>query len=278
MSKMPWDNDAKQALSKVPLLLRPLARSKVEALVRDRGGNRVALADVKEAEARFRSAMGGRSEAEMARMMPQPNDGAASLVVVDICQCEMRNCPNTLINPLEWKGAIEKWAKEADVSERLRERVNDELILHHHKLRISISGCPNGCSRPQIADVGLMGYVVPDVDGENCTMCGICAQKCPDMAITVDEAPPQFDREACRGCLICSRECPQGCITVSAPGVRVLMGGKLGRHPHLAEQTGTAALAGEVVEQIDAVVNAFLNEGLPGERFADFWIRTHTEE
>ena len=31
----------------------------------------------------------------------------------------------------------------------------------HHEFRVSLSACPNACSRPQIVDIGLIGAVTP---------------------------------------------------------------------------------------------------------------------
>ncbi len=39
----------------------------------------------------------------------------------------------------------------------------------HEKMKISLSGCPNGCSRPHIYDMGIIGATRPLVDSSMCT-------------------------------------------------------------------------------------------------------------
>lgn len=273
MAKLEWDQDAEEAIARARFFVRPLARRRIEEEVRTSGGGRVTLADVRKAEKRFRSARGDKSHAELQQMMPQPNQPGADLLAVEICRSTLTGCPNALIDPAKWQGAVEDWARDNDISERLRGRVGGDHVLHHHKLRISISGCPNGCSRPQIADIGIVGTVRPDVSADECTACGACEQACPDGAITVDDAPPEFDRDICQGCIKCRDACPDGCITLSEPRALILMGGKLGRHPHLAEPAGTAQNPDHAIRLIDHVIGDYLERARAGERFAAFCIR-----
>ena len=143
-----WDPEAREALKRVPALVRGLARRKVEQRVAAAGGARVSLADFAEAEARFRAVMGGRSEKELASLLPAPNRPGARMVVLETCRAGLSDCPNVLLDTEPWRAAIEAWLAEDKVSERLRARVEEDSVLFHHKLRIALSGCPNGCSRP----------------------------------------------------------------------------------------------------------------------------------
>jgi dissimilatory sulfite reductase (desulfoviridin) alpha/beta subunit len=278
MSKLAWEPEAEQALARAPFFVRPLARRKVEERVRQRGGDRVTLGDVREAEARSQAVAAGKPPGELERMMPQANQPGAEMIVAECCHAQLSGCPNLLLDAAPWKEAVDAWARESGVSERLRHRVEGGRVLFHHKLRIALAGCPNGCSRPQIADVGAVGFVAPTLDPERCTGCGACEAVCPDAAITVTDGLAHFDLATCQGCRRCSTTCPSEAIALSAPAARILVGGKLGRHPHLADTAGVAHSPAEFVAFLDRVVSEFLKRAEPGERFADFWLRTHRAE
>ena len=74
----------------------------------------------------------------------------------------------------------------------------------------------------------------------------------------------------------CSDACSRDCITLSQPGVRVLFGGKLGRHPRLAKVAGEMVELSEVIGLLNRVVGSYLDNAEPEERFADFLLRTRT--
>lgn len=53
------------------------------------------------------------------------------------------------------------------------------------------------------------------IDPEACTGCGICVERCPTDAISLNEAGwAQRDESACLGCGVCSRFCPEGAIAL----------------------------------------------------------------
>lgn len=278
MGQVSWDSDATAALAKVPFLVRPLARRKVEERVAAQGRQRVLLSDFAEAEARFRAVVGGRSEQELQGLLPQDNRPGVSLTVLEACRSELSGCPNRLIDVEAWRQALQEWLDGDQVSERLRGRVSDPQVLYHHKLRLAVAGCPNGCSRPQIADLALVGCVRPEFYLDHCQGCGACARDCPDQAITMVDDRPVWHQAACQGCLACSKACPMECIVTSAPEARLLMGGKLGRHPHLASVVGQAAEPAQAVGACQAVVEDYLNTANSDERFAAWWTRTRGRE
>ncbi len=281
-----WDVDAETKLKRVPFFMRKMVRSKVEERVRKNSVERVTLSDLQEAEARFKNMTAGKSNEELLAMMPVDNQPGIDMVVVEVCHAKLSNCPNVIIDPEKWKAVIEDWVLKNNISEKFRKKVGGERILFHHKFRVSISGCPNGCSRPQIADFALVGFVVPDVDSDKCTSCGLCMEACPDSAISfngaLDGGPPIFDRVKCLGCYKCKDSCPTECIDVSGgvvcEDVNVLIGGKLGRHPHLADRAGVIKGPEELEDLLtritdDYLKNGNINEERANERFSDFWIR-----
>lgn len=273
--RLPWQEPAKQALSKVPIFVRPLVRRKVEDRVKSRGGLEVTLTDIKEAEAKFRAVTAGKSEDELKSQLPAKNQPGVEMVVAEACRSQLSGCPNSLIDAMAWRKAVLDWVETEGISERLRERVQGNKVLFHHKLRISIAGCPNGCSRPQIADMALVGFVRPSLDNEDCCLgCAQCAQDCPDNAIIMAQDLPNFDMNLCQGCKSCFEACPEDCISISDPMARVLMGGKLGRHPHLAVVVAEVEDPAQAIALMFQEVESFLAQARPKERFAAWRVRT----
>lgn len=265
-----WEPEAEKALTRVPRFIRPLVRRKVRERVSANGGSTVTLADFQEAENRFRSLTAGKTEKELESVMPQENKKGASLVHVEACRAQALDCPNSLVDLEPWVQAIRDWAAEFDLSEKLRAMVDHDKVLFHHKLKFSLSGCPNGCSRPQIADFGLRGRTRPLFEAEECTSCKACVQACPDNALNADSGPPEIDGKACLGCFKCSQACPSGCISLFRPKVELLVGGKLGRHPHLARPAGLFSGPEELIAGVEKRVGEYLNGAQPGQRFADY--------
>ena len=271
MAGMRWEPSAEHALKRVPFFVRPLARMKVEERVGGQGRALVTLADFQQAESAFKALRGGRGDAELAKMLPQDNQPGVEMTLLEACRAELADCPNRLLDTEPWRETLERWLRDDDASERLRQRLPEHKVLHHHKLKLSLSGCPNGCSRPQVADLALVGFVRPSFDLADCTACGACAEACPDQAIAMSEAGPVWDQEACLGCRTCARACPSGCISLSGPRARILLGGKLGRHPRLAQVVAEAAEPDQALAVLRQVVDQYLRDARPGQRFADWW-------
>jgi MinD superfamily P-loop ATPase len=54
----------------------------------------------------------------------------------------------------------------------------------------------------------------PVLDGEACTGCGICVERCRFSALSMDGGTLVHDRFACEGCGLCSRVCPEGAFSM----------------------------------------------------------------
>ena len=58
-----------------------------------------------------------------------------------------------------------------------------------------------------------IGVLIPQVDGERCNGCGICAQVCQYHAIVVIGSKTLVFPELCHGCGSCTLNCPENAIT-----------------------------------------------------------------
>ncbi len=48
----------------------------------------------------------------------------------------------------------------------------------------------------------------------NCLGCGICVEKCPENALSLNNAEVIINREKCNECGICTKECPSGALEI----------------------------------------------------------------
>jgi len=132
------------------------------------------------------------------------------------------NCPSGRLNTEELAGKLEEELAEEPTP---------------YKFKIALSGCTNGCVRPQHNDLGFAGAVKPAVDPEKCTGCGQCADVCKVDAIrivTVDGSEvgaSETDYKRCVYCGRCIDACPEEARYAEEEGVIVWIGGKGGREP-----------------------------------------------
>jgi dissimilatory sulfite reductase (desulfoviridin) alpha/beta subunit len=152
----------------------------------------------------------------------------------------------------------------------------DGKVHAHRALRIAVSACANGCARPHVADFGLIRARTPRVDPEACISCGLCADSCPDAAVSCagDEAA-RIDYETCLSCGRCERACPAGAVTSGASGYRVLAGGRLGRRPKLARELPGIYNPDESIEIFEDALSAIMSKYEPGLRYGailDSWL------
>lgn len=140
-------------------------------------------------------------------------------------------------------------------------------IRHHHQFRLAVASCPNGCSQPHIADFGLIAFGRVGVDPDACTACGLCVDACAEKALTLGDSIG-LDPSRCLGCGACVRVCPTGALRTAETGWRVLLGGKLGRHPRLAHELGVYGLP-EAMGILERVLRVLMSQGRPGLRLGD---------
>ena len=248
---MEWSDEASAAVSKVPFFVRKRVRKKVEEEARNSGSDRVTITHVNNAQARFM----GNMEAEVKGYQ------------VDNC-FGPSGCPNRIGDDATFTARIETYLSSLDLKTFLKSKVKGPLKMHH-EFRISLSDCPNGCSRPQIVDIGLLGASRPVISEEPCSQCNNCVDSCREEAITLSADGPVIDFTKCLYCGHCHRDCPTGTITEAKQGYRILVGGKLGRHPQLGHELPGIFTPDEAMTVIKRSLQLFITHFQGKERFGD---------
>jgi dissimilatory sulfite reductase (desulfoviridin) alpha/beta subunit len=163
---------------------------------------------------------------------------------------------------------LEKKLLKRNLKEFLKKRVKGPLKMHH-EFRISVSDCPNACSRPQIVDVGLIGACRPELSIKPCAQCGACVEVCRENAISLKNDAPFVDDEKCLYCGQCIQLCPTGTLKEAESGYRIFVGGKLGRHPRLATELPGIYQPEDALVIVDRCVDHYQHHCLKGERFGE---------
>ncbi len=253
VNPMKWTAEAETAIKKVPFFVRKKVRSKVEAFAGQAGKDRVAIEDVQAAKAHYMKNM----------------DEEVKGYRLDACFGQ-GGCPHKANDSEGLARRIESLLENANLREFLKQQVNGPLKFHHD-FKVTLSDCPNACSQPQIKDIGIIGAAVPAVTDAECSMCGACETACKDCAVSLDACAgkPVIDWERCLSCGQCAKVCPTGAIAVDRYGYRVLLGGKLGRHPRLADELPGIYDEDSVVAIVQWCIDEYKRGSTKGKRFAE---------
>lgn len=224
---MEWTKEAEARMKKAPFFIRNIARNKAEEIARNRGKIIVDIEDIEIAKA--------GKEMEDLTTMDLSIDGIENSRFIDMALCGgVKGCPLTLFDDEGVARIFDRVIKELDLHNILESKVEGP-ILYHNKFRAAISGCPNSCSHPQIKDISIVGYSIPRVNKGWCTNCNCCVKSCPEGLISV-EKDPIIKLEDCLHCGKCIKSCPTNSIKDLKKGYNILIGGRLGRRPHLAKK------------------------------------------
>ncbi|MFP4168186.1 MAG: 4Fe-4S dicluster domain-containing protein [Desulfonatronovibrionaceae bacterium] len=249
---MDWSAEAKKELSRVPFFVRSRVRARVEEEAAASGASVVEPLHLELSKGKFLSRLS--SEVRGYR--------------VEQCFGPSR-CPNRAADSAPLAGEIESLLLEKDVLGFLQRSLGREKVKPHHEFRVSISECPNACSRPQIFDLGIIGAAVPEAGNAECTRCGACEEICREHAISLDGGGVLICAEKCLQCGQCIDVCPTGKIFAAGHGFRIQIGGRLGRHPHLARELSGLYSQGDVLWVLERCVDLFLSQDRGGvKRFA----------
>ncbi|MGV1101068.1 4Fe-4S dicluster domain-containing protein [Thiovibrio sp. JS02] len=255
---MEWDKDAEEAVARVPFFVRKRVRKKVEAEAARAGAKRVNMAQVRTCQQRFLR----NQEAELKGYQLETCFGPGG--------CERRIDTGVDLVP-----RLETLLAGHQLKEFMKSRVAGPLKMHH-EFRLTMADCANGCSRPQIVDIGLIAAALPQCSGAPCSGCGACQDACPDAAITLHDpaAGPAIDPCRCLACGQCGKACPTGAIANRDTGFRILLGGKLGRHPQLGRELAGIFSPAETLAVVAQCLLHFKAENQKGERFGEILNRT----
>jgi dissimilatory sulfite reductase (desulfoviridin) alpha/beta subunit len=256
---MKWSKEAEEAVSCVPFFVRKRVKRRVEEEAVRCGAKEVNLEHVTTCQKRFLS----RMEEEVKGYQVEACFGSSG-------------CPNRAVIDEELLTKLETLLSEKDLKSLLKERVKGPLKMHH-EFRVCISDCPNACSRPQIVDVGLIGACLPEITEETCSECGACVSTCKENAIALQDGCLVIDPSKCLFCAQCVRACPTGTLKEGKRGYRILVGGKLGRHPRLARELPGIHSPEETLSIVERCTDVFRKQCVGGERFGEILERSGKE-
>lgn len=184
-------------------------------------------------------------------------------VKIEVCRGSIFGCPKGVVEPKDLEMDILDLMDNLGLEEELKEYLPEENVFQP-TLRISISGCVNGCSRPHIKDIGLEGIVTLKRDLKKCTNCRTCLEACQEQAISIGNSGISFNPERCLSCGECARVCPAGALTIERSGVNLLVGGKLGRRPKIGCSVANFLTKEEAIQKLRQIFTIVLNEHRQG--------------
>jgi len=265
-----WDKPATSLLEKAPPFVQKIVREKVETLARERGKTIVTEAEVVAARESF---MGKPNPQRTPAKKPADNeklsilrkyskyfdkDGNPVLYQVKSCRGAEVNCPFLITDSGILSEKLRNRLEELHFTEKLIDKVEGQ-ILPHHSMKLAVSGCPNSCSMPQIKDFGVHAVEPVSVDPDcKCIECMKCVETCREDAIIVENGNVAIDKEKCVHCGLCARVCPTGTIKAEKKKYRVMIGGKVGRHPRFALDLLLQADESAALKALDVCVDIIL--------------------
>ncbi|MFC1891110.1 4Fe-4S dicluster domain-containing protein [Thermodesulfobacteriota bacterium] len=256
---MKWNEEAEKSMKRVPFFVRKRVKKKIEEEASSRGADEVTLEHVKTSQDRFLNKM----EDEVKGFQVESCFGSGG-------------CPNRAFITEDFPDRIENKLVKRKLKSFLKKKVKAPLKMHH-EFRVSISDCPNACSRPQIVDIGLIGACNPIVSEESCSECEECINVCREGAIKLEGGSPVIDDAKCLYCGKCIGVCPTGTLQEGQKGYRVLVGGKLGRHPKLGSEIPGIHDSEEALKLIDQCLDHYQQNCVNGERFGEVLENTGME-
>jgi anaerobic sulfite reductase subunit C len=258
---MRWTPEAEEAVERVPFFVRKRVKKRVEEEAIRSGAKTVRREHVQRCKERYLN----RMEDEVKGYQVETCFGPSG-------------CPNRAFVDDEMAGLLEERISKRNWRAFLESRVRGPLKMHH-EFRVSVSDCPNACSRPQIADFGLIGAREPAVSEEACSRCEACVEACREGAVSLpeDSGGPVVDADKCLFCGQCIEVCPTGTLREARSGYRIVVGGKLGRHPRLATPLEGIHDREQVLDRLDRCLDFYREQSRRGEPLGEILNRVGRE-
>ncbi|MFH2067269.1 MAG: 4Fe-4S dicluster domain-containing protein [Pseudomonadota bacterium] len=252
---MKWSPEAEAAVKKVPFFVRKKVIGRIEKEAAIEGKTVITMTEVEKTRARFVAGM----------------DSEVKGYQADTCFGQ-NGCPNRIVMSENLLQRLEDLFEKEDILGFLRKSVPGNLKFHH-EFRTGISECPNACSQPQIKDIGIIGASLPMITDIPCTGCGMCESVCAENAIQIkaEEETAVIDFQHCVNCGKCIGVCPTGTIAEEKKGFRILLGGKLGRHPRLASEIPGIFNEEEALAVVKKCIDFYKQNSTAGKRFAEIY-------
>jgi len=188
----------------------------------------------------------------------------------DVASCfGSSGCRNVANSCMRLARDIEKIIEKEDILSFLKENVKKGL-KSHHEFKVVLADCPNACSRPQIVDIGIIGAHLPGLSEEVCTLCFACVEVCAENAVFFDRGSenPVINYDHCLMCGKCIKVCSVKTIKEKEKGFRVLLGGRLGRHPMLGMEVSGICSHDEVLSIVQKCLKFYKEKAKNGQRFS----------
>lgn len=189
------------------------------------------------------------------------------LIKIECCRAK-DGCPRALSNPKELIPHINEVLEKTNYAAKRQELLKDNF-KNHHIFKISLAGCPNCCSQPQIKDFGAYKLIFPQISNEKCTLCKKCIKTCQENAIYCHNDKMIIDLNKCIGCSKCIEACAFEAISPHREHWRLIGGGKLGKRPQLAVNLANITNEEEIKPYLQDLLELHLQSKNPHTRLGD---------
>jgi len=288
---MRWDEQAELRLNKAPFFVRKKVRKMTEDFVSSQGGDFVTPEDLTAAKDAFLgrkpssngggegiSSVGSSEDIpvtaeEIARLEEMVEKGEimggleTKYHQIKLCG-GAAGCPLSVIEDKAAAQIMLAVIEETKLSEVMEVKLAGRPVLSHHKFKAAVAGCPNSCSEPQIKDFAIVGQRRPRVSDISCSGCGLCLKACRERSLVLENKQIEVIYDICLNCGLCIEACPKGVLVEDQVGYKITVGGRLGRHPRLAETLVKLADDKELSRVMINCLELLKQEGRPGERLS----------